>query len=81
MVAKVHKGEMIVPANFSDGLRSALGGGNAGDQSASSDTHVHFTVQALDGASVKAFFKQHGRAIAATVASQQNLNPSLRGTY
>lgn len=82
MVAQVHKGEMIVPANFSDGLRSALGGGIGDMQSASSgDTHVHFHVSAIDGAGVKAFFKQHGRTIAATVAGQQTLNPSLRGNF
>lgn len=81
-IAKVHKGEMIVPANFSDGLRSALTGGNAGGaEGAQGNTSVHFHIQALDGASVKAFIKQHGRAIAETVAGQQNLNPSLRGNH
>lgn len=82
MVAQVHKGEMIVPANFSDGLRSALGGSANGATAASGgDTHIHFTVQTLDSRSFGSVIDEHARTIAKAVARAQTLNPSLRGNF
>jgi hypothetical protein len=43
MLANIHKGEIVVPASFSDGLRSGdltLGGSNDNSPSGG-DTHVH----------------------------------------
>jgi len=81
-LAQLHKGEMVVPATFASGLRAAAsGGGDGGMGGGGGDTNVHFHVSALDGASVAAFIRSNGRAIAQVVAGHQSRNPSLRPAF
>lgn len=76
MVAKVHKGEMIVPANFSDGLRSVLSGGTSTSSTSPAtsggDTHNHFNFHGLA-------FDPTG--IARVLARHTAANPSLSPAY
>lgn len=74
-IARVHKGETIVPATFADGLRSALTGqasaGQANAQPAmQGDTHFHFHGAVMDATS-----------IAKAVTRKQNANPSMKPAY
>jgi hypothetical protein len=66
MVAQIHKGEMIVPANFADGLRRgdvALGGQGGGAPSARG-TLVDLDSRVLDT------LRRHGRALVEIQADQ-----------
>lgn len=74
-IARVHKGETIVPATFADGLRSALTGqasvGQTNAQPATQgDTHFHFHGAVMDATS-----------IAKAVTRKQNANPSMKPAY
>jgi len=73
-VAQLHKGEMVVPATFAQGLRDgggSLAGGN-------SNVSVNFSVSAIDSRDMNQFFKENGGIIAKTVAEQmRNGNKSL----
>lgn len=82
MLALLHPGESVVPANFASGLRaSGILGNGAASATASAPVSVTFQVSALDAASVSAFFNTHGATLARTLASVQNRNPSLRPGY
>jgi hypothetical protein len=59
MVAQVHKGEMIVPADPASQMRAAMTGGSGSGAA----THVHFNVSAMDSGDVKRFFAANSRAI------------------
>jgi len=65
MIAKVHKGEMIVPAGPAAAWRSALNDGPVGGKAGGSkiDIHVHHSpvVNAIDMQSVKKFYKNSER--------------------
>jgi hypothetical protein len=69
MIAKVHKGEMIVPAAPAAAWRSALNDGPLGgsvDGGRGPVTFNHATninISAIDGTSVKKFFKNNNQAI------------------
>jgi hypothetical protein len=66
MVAQIHKGEMIVPANFADGLRRgdvALGG-QAGGEPSARGTLVDLDSRVLDT------LRRHGRALVEIQADQ-----------
>lgn len=67
MIAKVHQGEMIVPAGPAAAMRSALSGGGAAGGSVTVNHAVNFNVSAMDSQSVRQFFKDHGRTIMRTV--------------
>lgn len=60
MIARVHKGEMIVPAGPAAAWRSALDGGPVGG-GGGGDVHVHVThapvINAVDGASIKRMYR------------------------
>ena len=58
MITKVHKGEMIAPAQFADRIRKDESG-----PSATTTSPVIFQVQAMDARGVRDFFNQHGPAI------------------
>lgn len=78
MVAQVHQGEMIIPADIAAGIRGGAapfpsGGGGAGD--------VHLHVHANDANSVAALFRSNGAELARIVAAQMKNNPSLRLAY
>jgi len=73
-IAKVHKGEMIVPARPAQAWRDSMesGGGGGGD--------VHLHVNAIDANSVKRFFDNNGAMIAKVMRDQhRNANPNTRG--
>ncbi|WP_374308837.1 hypothetical protein [Methylocella sp.] len=67
MVAQVHEGEMIIPAGPAAAFRSAISNGAGAGGSMQVNHATNFTVQALDSASVKQFFKTHGRQILRSV--------------
>jgi hypothetical protein len=73
MIAKVHKGEMIVPAGPAAAWRSALNDGPLGGSVAGGSGQVtvnhatHINVNALDGASIKKFFKNNNQLIMRTI--------------
>jgi hypothetical protein len=78
MLAQIHPGEMVIPAAFAEGMRSAAGGSGAGS---SVTTPVIFQISAIDASGVQAFFNKYGRNMAATIAQQISNNPSLRPSY
>ena len=57
-MAMVHEQEMILPASISNHIRASMKGGG-GDAKSGGDTHVHLNVSAVDGASVKKFFREN----------------------
>jgi hypothetical protein len=70
-IARVHRGEMIIPRTFADSLREngGLGGGN-----------VSITIQAIDTQTGAQFLKNNASSIAQIVAGQiRNANSSLAG--
>lgn len=73
MIAKVHKGEMVVPAGPAAAWRSALNDGplggwvNAGSGQVTVNHATHINVHALDGASIKKFFKNNNQLIMRTI--------------
>ncbi len=70
-VARIHKGERIIPAaqNAEIMKNGGFGGGGA----------VHFHVSAMDSKSVKKFFEQHGSSIAnAVVSAKRNGHTGMR---
>jgi hypothetical protein len=69
MIARVHKGEMVVPAGPAAAWRSALDGGplGAGGSHVTVNHATHFNVNALDGASIKKFFKNNNQLIMRTI--------------
>lgn len=73
MIAKVHKGEMIVPAGPAAAWRSALNDGPLGGQIGAGGGQVtvnhatNINISAIDGASVKQFFKNHNQMIMRTI--------------
>lgn len=67
MIAKVHKGEMIVPAGPADALRNG-GGGSV-------------TIYAMDARSVAAWAHDNAGVLTAAVSKYQTNNPSSRGKF
>jgi hypothetical protein len=73
MIAKVHKGEMIVPAGPAAAWRSALDEGPIGSSFGAGSGQVtvnhatHINVNALDGASIRKFFKNNNQLIMRTI--------------
>ena len=65
-IARVHRGEMIVPAmgGQADAARAILGGGGGGS------TTIHFNVSATDAASVARLFNENGAALADAIQKQ-----------
>ena len=78
MLAQIHKGEMVVPANFSDGIRAgavSLGGPGGGGGSAPNFA-IHLS--AIDTQSGMAFLNANAAALAKTVSRHLRMNPSTR---
>lgn len=66
---KIHKGEMIVPAQFAENIRD---GGRLGS---GGDTHLH--VHAVDSASVERLFRDNGHLLAKELRRQsRNFSPT-----
>lgn len=90
MPANVHKGEMIVPANFADGVRSAIsGGGNSGGGGLGGGgrggPQITFApqVQAMDGRSAVAYLSDPAvlRPLAARLSAYMDMNRSTRPSW
>lgn len=64
MFTKIHKGEMIVPAQFADSARDGMLGGKQGG-----DTHVH--INATDAQSVARLFRDNGQHLVAAIQKQR----------
>jgi hypothetical protein len=88
-----HKNEMMLPAYIASPMRSffedgiqpntqAFGGG-ASSAASGGDTIIHFNpvIQAIDGASVQAFFNKHGATVARTLSKQMTRNITSRPDY
>jgi len=89
MVAQVHKGEMIIPAQAAGALRSAMtgagasGGGAArsagGSSSDGGDTHIH--IHTIDAAGVKQFIAQNAGALTDAVGNHLRKNHTARSAW
>jgi hypothetical protein len=79
MIAKVHKGEMIVPAGPAAAWRSALDRGpvGAGGAGVAVNPSINVTIPAMDGQSVRKFFKSHGREMSRTISEGVRLGAHL----
>ncbi|MDE2471017.1 MAG: hypothetical protein KGL35_20310, partial [Bradyrhizobium sp.] len=81
MMAVIHQGEMVVPANFSQGIRSGAvtmggpggGGGNVGA--------LNVTISAIDTQTGAAFLRAQLPTLAKQLAQHLNSNPSARPAY
>jgi hypothetical protein len=58
-MTQLHSNEMVLPSSLADKIRNMTSAGSGGA--------VHFNVNAIDGASVKKFFTEHGDKIIAVV--------------
>ena len=75
MIAQLHAGETVLPADFAAGFRAAVGG-NGG--TGAGDT-FSITIQAIDTQSGAQFLKDNARTIVSALQTQaRNLNPGLR---
>jgi hypothetical protein len=75
MVAQVHKGETIMPANFAAGFRDAVSGGGSDSGKGGGDTnHYHLGVNALDGRSVERLLSSQSHTIAKALQKQVSRN-------
>jgi hypothetical protein len=79
MLAVVHAGETILPANFAAGFRGAVSGGSGGGSGVTFAPQV----SAVDSKSVVALFNNPSimRQFAKNLGGYLALNPSTRGAY
>jgi hypothetical protein len=74
MLAFIHRGETILPANFASGFRSAVSGGDGGG---GGDTYA-ITVQAIDTQTGAQFLRNNARVIVDALQTQKrNLNAAF----
>ncbi len=66
-LAYLHKQEMVLPASLAQGVRGLVAGG--GRETGATGGDVHFHVSAMDGNSVKSFFKNNRNHVAEAVKS------------
>jgi hypothetical protein len=66
-LAYLHKQEMVLPASLAQGVRGLVAGG--GREARATGGDVHFHVSAMDGNSVKSFFKNNRNHVAEAVKS------------
>lgn len=78
MLAMVHKGEMILPANVASQVRAGAGAGISGGGGGGD---VHFHINAIDTGNFQSFLNAQGGAIARTVMRYTNANPSARPSW
>ncbi|HET6377940.1 MAG TPA: hypothetical protein VFG05_06485 [Methylocella sp.] len=67
MVAKVHQGEMIIPAGPAAAFRSMMENGRNAQGTVNVHHALNFNVSAMDSRSVRQFFKDHGKTLMRTV--------------
>src|SRR5260221_2424945 len=78
MLAQLHAGETVMPADFASGFRSAMAGG--GDGPGGGDSY-HITIQAIDTQSGAQFLKNNAKTIVTALQGQaRNFNPALRSS-
>lgn len=75
-LALLHTNEMVLPANISEGLQSAIGSGGL----ASSSNPVVFNVSAMDSQSVATFFKNNGANLVAAINQAMRNGSALRNS-
>lgn len=75
MPALLHPGEMVMPATYAQGFRSAVSGGGNG-QGGGSGASVSFNVSAFDTTGLQAMINRMMPQLARSLQSYQNLNPS-----
>jgi hypothetical protein len=77
--ALLHRGEMVLPASFASGLRSAISGGSTG---AGVDTHNHFHFPGvMDTNGFMQAIRNNSSPIARMLSKAMTQNPSLRPAY
>ncbi len=88
MLAMVHQGEMIVPADVAAQIRSggsvasfASGAGSNAGAGGSVQIVFNNNVSAIDGPSVVAHANRYAQTYAAAIGKALARNPSLRGAY
>lgn len=77
MVAVIHQGEMILPADVAAGVRA----GTSSAPASPSGFALNVTVQAMDAAGVAQWANANARTLAATIARYMAANPSTQGSY
>ena len=81
MVAQLHAGETVMPADFASGFRSAVGAGVGAGDSAGGGDNYHITIQAIDTQSGAQFLKDNAKTIVTALQGQaRNFNPALRSS-
>jgi hypothetical protein len=76
MVAQLHAGESVLPADFASGFRSAVAGGSGG---AGGGDNYNITIQAIDTQSGAQFLKDNAKTIVSALQGQaRNFNPAMR---
>jgi hypothetical protein len=78
MVAVIHQGEMILPADLAAGVRAGTGPAAAAPAPGFA---LNVTVQAMDAAGVAQWANANARTLAATIARYMAANPSMQGSY
>jgi hypothetical protein len=85
MIAQIHKGEMIVPADHAEAVRSGSTGvapfPKEGTSGGGQQMSVALAVHTMDAASFKRFLSDNGRELAKQVSAQWANNPSLRPKF
>lgn len=83
MTARIHKGEMIVPAGIASALRAgqAAQGFNPGALGGAASVNLSFQISAHDTQTGMAFVQRHARDIARAVKRELALNPTARPAY
>lgn len=78
MAAYLHRGEMVVPANYASGMRAAMNGGE-GD-GGEGGIHIHIE-GAMDGMDVMRTLTRHKTAIARMLRTEQQRNMGARPKF
>lgn len=70
-LAQVHKGEMVIPENYAEGLRGLIEGGGAGQ---AQQQPMQVTIHATDAQSVARLFLNNGPALAKAIQAHARNN-------
>jgi hypothetical protein len=75
-LALLHTNEMVLPANISEGLQSAIGSGGL----ASNSNPIVFNVSAMDSQSVATFFKNNGANLVSAINQAMRNGSAMRNS-
>jgi len=86
MVAIVHAGEMVLPADVAAAARAggpvaSFASGAVAPSAAGANFALNVSVQAIDAAGVASWANSNAKTLAATIAKYMGNNPSSRGDY